>query len=239
MDKRAGNLEYLGVKRGLHNDIYIGEQEHRGEKDVDGKLWALIMRMHRLVIAMLASWYTWASLADMHNWNVVTNFAYLTQIANAAVAAYYLAWCIIAYLRVGRGTHEFSAEIRGFVVLLAAMVGLLFNTLLGPSETHLSTIAHTIVPILVLVDWLLFGGNQHRIRRWVPLVWLVAVLAYLGYYVWYSGHSPRPYPFLNPAAPDFLEWVGLLALAFLTGAYLVYFIGKLVSRIRRRVSLRR
>lgn len=204
------------------------------KKDVGVNIWALVMWAYRAVIVGFSGWYTWTSLTEFHDWNLVSNFAYLTQITNAVVLVFYVAWLLKALLNGARRTADFSAEIRGFVVLLASMVGLLFNTLLGPVEGWPSTVSHIIVPALVVVDWLIFGGNQNRVRRWVPLTWLLPVLAYLGYYIWFctSGGYERPYPFLNPTADDFLQWVALLALSFLTGAYLVYFVGKLVGRIR-------
>lgn len=204
------------------------------KKDVGVNIWALVTWAYRAVIVGFSGWYTWTSLTEFHDWNLVSNFAYLTQITNALVLVFYFGWLVKALLNGARRTADFSPEIRGFVVLLASMVGLLFNTLLGPVEGWPSTVAHIIVPALVVGDWLLFGGNQNRIRRWVPITWLLPVLAYLGYYIWFStsGGYERPYPFLTPTADDFLQWVALLALAFLTGAYLVYFVGKLVGRIR-------
>lgn len=204
------------------------------KKDVGTNVWALAMWLYRAVIVGFSGWYTWTALEVFHQWNFVSNFAFLTQVTNAIVFVFYGAWVVRALLNGARRTADFSPEIRGFVVLLAGMVGLLFNTLLGPVETWESAVSHVIVPALVVTDWLVFGGNQGKIRRWIPLVWLAPVLVYLAYYVWFStaGGYERPYPFLNPEAPDFAKWVVILALAFLVGAYVVYFIGKLRGRIR-------
>ncbi|VEI12709.1 hypothetical protein [Trueperella bialowiezensis] len=198
-------------------------------------LWALFIWAYRVAIAGFSGWYTYYSLSVFHDWNFVSNFAFLTQCTALLVFVYYAAWAIRALLNGVRKVADFPAEIRGFIVLLAAMVGIIFNALLGPAEIWPSKVSHIIIPVLVVGDWLVCRTNQHRLRPWVPLTWLVPIVVYLGYYIWFStsgGYAP-PYPFLDPSASDFLRWVAILALAFLAGGYVVYGVGKIGARAGR------
>lgn len=198
------------------------------------QIWGLVMWIYRAILMGFAGWYTLYSLSMNHDWNAVANFAYLTQITAALVFVYYLVWIVRAIVSGAVRTPDNSGEIRGFMTMLALMVGIVFNTMLGPVEGRPSFVAHVIIPILVVVDWLIFGRGQGRIRPWMPVVWVLALIPYVAYYWWFSGqpgYGP-PYPFLDPSQSDFFQWIGIMAIAFLVGGYAVYGSGKLLARIK-------
>ena len=71
-----------------------------------------------------------------------------------------------------------------------------------------------------MADFLLVGDNQHRIRWWHPLSWLVAPTAYL---VWYVAGDLHVYDALDPARQGpFAGQVLALAAVLLTGGYAIY-----------------
>ena len=91
-----------------------------------------------------------------------------------------------------------SAQLRGAAVLYMATTGIVYWLLLQgidvQTPAYANWVLHTVVPILVVVEWLLAPGKTKR--AWI---WLSFPLAYLTYTLvrgpivgWY------PYPFMDP-----------------------------------------
>lgn len=197
--------------------------------------WSLIMWIVRAAIVGFAGWYTIYNLAVRRQWDVIGNFAYLTQITMLLVFVYYVVWVVRALINGASRTGDRSGEVRGFITLLALMVGLVFNTMLGPVEGWPSTVSHIVVPVLVVVDWFLFGKGQGRIRAWMPFIWTLMLVPYLAFYWWFSnqpGHV-APYPFLTPGSPDFATAVVVLAVAFVAAGFVVYLTGQAIARVKK------
>jgi len=105
-----------------------------------------------------------------------------------------------------------------------------------------------VVPAVAVLDWVLVGSGPAgqtaastvtRIVQawWVPLTFLILPISYLGVYVNARTSSGRPlYPFLNPAAGNFWQWIVILMAVFLAIGYLVWGIGRARSAPARGLS---
>lgn len=135
---------------------------------------------------------------------------FFTNVSNIAVALYF--WCDIAAILRGRDAHEPWAPKFKYMVMLGITVtclvahfmlegGYVFQN--GKFQPHM-LIAHYIVPIATILDWLLFDKKGHI--SWTdPLIWPVYPLVYLAYACFLvlglgvrcSEDNRWPYPFLN------------------------------------------
>ena len=122
------------------------------------------------------------------NFRPSNHFSYFTVLSNVFAA-------VVALLGV---FSPVSAQIRGASVLYMGTTGIVYWLLLRDVDVqtpaYANWVLHTVVPILVVVEWLL---APEKTRRW--WLWLSFPLAYLAYTLvrgpivgWY------PYPFMDP-----------------------------------------
>jgi hypothetical protein len=132
---------------------------------------------------------------------------YFTIQSNIAYGIY-AAW---AAARARRGDLETSAPVKGAVTLYVAITGLVYHLVLAnpasafyagpthftPAEAVGNQLLHTVVPLLAVLDWLVFDRRRRYCWRYA-LYWLAGPLAYLGFAV-VRGliEHTYPYPFLD------------------------------------------
>lgn len=121
----------------------------------------------------------------------------LSQQANLLTGIVYLALALYPLARAGRAHEPRSPWWRGAMAVLLLLVGLTYTAVMsGPLEDVETLFEHVFTPLLVLIDWIAFGGNQAQAKWWYPFTWLCFPLAYLGYFL---IASPGLYGgFLNP-----------------------------------------
>lgn len=126
-------------------------------------------------------------------------FSYFTIDSNLLAAALFL----ILALRGGRRSMGFEMA-RGVAVVCMTVTGVVFTLLLAGTDVDtaipwVNDVVHSVMPIVVVVDWLLDPPRQRLTYRqgvtWalVPVFWLAYTLVkgpIVGKY---------PYPFLDPA----------------------------------------
>lgn len=138
---------------------------------------------------------------------------YYTTLSNLLVVGFF-SW--ILYLMWTKNEATLNSRVflrwKGSVTILITLTFLVYAILLAPQadpedfNTIHNYALHYVVPILVLVDWLIF--DKGKIYKWSdPLLWTIAPLSYLAFslikgYVLNvpipdSKHSPYPYFFLN------------------------------------------
>jgi hypothetical protein len=114
----------------------------------------------------------------------------------------------------------------------------------GQLVMHL-VVLHYVVPIMTLLDWLLFD-EKGKMPAWGPLAWLSLVLVYLafvmvavGVFGVYMGGgvtadiSPYPYTFLDPAISGVGGVAGFcvaMLAAFVALGYVIFGIDRLLGR---------
>lgn len=138
-----------------------------------------------------------------HHWSLYNFFSFFTIQSNILAAIILL---IVGFgtLLQKKSTPQF-ALLRGAATLYMTMTGIIYIVLLAGNEVALQTtipwvniVLHYAVPIIVLLDWLLFPP-QFRLSFTKTIYWLAFPAIYLAYSLirgaftnWY------PYPFLNP-----------------------------------------
>ncbi|MGS0685267.1 Pr6Pr family membrane protein [Nakamurella sp. GG22] len=185
--------------------------------------------LSRSVLAGLAWWGLLAALGGD-----LGQLRYFSQVTTATVAlaatASVLTWGVTA-----PGWRRALAWCRGASTTYAIVTAVIYQVLLsGNLEATSSLLEHAIVPILAVVDWVVFGPERMRQAWWTALSWLILPIGYLGVYYNVRDRNGKPlYPFLDPAAGNFWTWVGIMIAVFLAVGYLVW----LVGRARRRPPL--
>ncbi len=129
--------------------------------------------------------------------------------------------CLVYFLaRIINGTLLFRswdsaqtspvARIKGAVVMCITVTFLIYHFLLAPDSFSMgglgglsldNAIVHYIVPIMVIVDWLLFD-RKGLIGKYDPLLWLVIPYVYLIFALFW-GRYGKPLSFLGSSYPYF------------------------------------
>ncbi len=142
---------------------------------------------------------------------------------------YYLADIVYMYgvgIKNGaRMNADFLPRVKGSVITATSLSGLVYNLFVAVDINRLfadyiphegSVIIHSVIPLLVLADWILFT-NKGNFKRFDPFVWLVFPLYYFIYATVRALFEPKlfpgsryPYPFLDS---DRIGWGGALTYA--------------------------
>lgn len=187
------------------------------------------------------------------NW---ASFNYYTVLSNLVCFLYFLGASIhsIRLLAAGMDVSPWHLRLEGAVVFCITVTFLIYHFMLRPESFTMggdnsgfwntrNMIVHYAVPLLTLLDWLLFCPKGVW-RKWDPLKWLIIPLAYFAYILArapLAGNiggtsSPYPYFFINV---DKLGWGGVfanaawIALAMAVLAYAIYFIDRGIARLGR------
>ncbi|GAA2016428.1 Pr6Pr family membrane protein [Nakamurella flavida] len=168
---------------------------------------------------------------------VVNFFSYFTILSNLLAGLVFVAGAV----RLARGQEDgpLAVAIRGASVVYMLFVGVVFSTLLsgadlGPLEPWVNTVHHYVMPVVVLVDWLVWPPARRLPLRTAalyllfPLIYTVYSLIRGAVTGWYA------YPFFNPSVSGGYGGVALLCagmlVAFLLIALLVRWLGN--ARVR-------
>jgi hypothetical protein len=179
---------------------------------------------YRLVFGLLTLAAIGTQLLDLAGKGVLDPlhyFSYFTIDSNLFAAAVFL------YLAARRGQARTRTIelVRGAAAVYMTITGVVFTLLLANTDVDtaiawVNDVVHSLMPIVVVADWLL-DPPQHRIsyrtaESWVvpPLIWLVYTLVkgpIVGKY---------PYPFLDPG-PNGYGSVAITCVAILLTMLLV------------------
>ncbi|NJP68867.1 hypothetical protein [Streptomyces spiramenti] len=127
---------------------------------------------------------------------------------------------------------------RGSAAVALLLVGVVWHTLMDGLETgYLTTSAlftHLVTPLVVLVDWLFVGRNQHRARWWFPLSWTLPLLAYLVFMIAAGVESYSD--FLDPASDGFAVTLSAFIAAVVVAGYGLLGTSRLTRPVRSAVA---
>lgn len=210
---------------------------------------------YRILFAAVTAWALGLLLdVDEGRFDTVV-FVFFTALSNLAC----LVWAALSAAITARdglrdgwhGASSPSPRAAGYPLMSIIVTMLIYLIVLTPTVpadelfTFEDTLVHVVVPVMMILDWLLFTPKG-RLRWYDPLLWAIPPYVYLGWAFLhhatggdFSG-KPYPYPFMNV---DRIGWDGffIYALALTIGlevvAYLIYGVDRLLSRgARRRVA---
>ena len=149
---------------------------------------AIVLRLAGATLSLFAMGYQLFAVHIPAGYSVLNFFSYFTNLSNLMISIVF----VVSAVRLMNGRLDPSATdvaLRGGVVVYILFVGLVFNTLLtdvdlGSLQPWVNGIVHFVVPVLGIVDWILWPP-----RRRLPLSvvgwWMIWPLPrHLGQTVW-------------------------------------------------------
>jgi len=165
--------------------------------------------------------------------SIVNFFSFFTIESNILAVIVLVALGVIALIK---RNDDKLALIRGAVTLYMTMTGIIYVLLLSGNEVALQTtvpwvniILHYVLPLVLLVDWLVFPPRVYvsfqKAMWWLvfPVVYLIYSLVRGSYKDWY------PYPFINPVING---WPTVVVMSILIAFGVVILAGLLTLRTR-------
>ena len=179
----------------------------------------------------------------------LSSFRYFTNLSNLLCLLYFLidaAWILAR--RTRDGSQNWFPALKGAAMMGVVVTCLVANFLLG-SFTMGTTmriavrLVHLVVPIMTVLDWLLFDEKGAFTWR-SPLGWTIFPLGYFGSVLLLAAVLPGvpfyPYPFMNVSARGLtpvLVTVAVLTAFFIALGALFLWIDRLLAKAgRRRLS---
>ena len=180
-------------------------------------------------------------------------FGMFTTISNAIVVVYFFVALVVLGGRTS-ASPTFCPLFKQIVTMgitVTFLVAHFFLSNLLYTDDVLNVdmlILHYIVPIMTILDWLLFD-EKGRMRAWAPFLWTILPLAYLAVVevainAWgfsfsggVEGASDYPYPFLDAATLGWPRVIGLicaLVAAFIVLGYVWRAIDGVLARAGRK-----
>lgn len=184
-------------------------------------------------------------------------FNYFTILSNALVLVVFAVLAVrtaVSLRRRGwRGSTDLTPVITGMVLVAITITGIVYNFILVPRDiaegtyeggSIAQTMVHTVTPMLVVFDWLLFT-RKRSFAWWHPFAWLLPPLLYAIFAfiraevgpVLVSVNSRYPYFFLDIDEFGYgavlINFVGLL-IAFLVIGYAYLLLDRLLGIRQRR-----
>jgi hypothetical protein len=189
---------------------------------------AIVLRLAGATLALFAIGWQLLAVHIPGGYSVLNFFSYFTNLSNVMISIVF----VVSAIRLIDGRTDPSATdvaLRGGAVVYILFVGLVFNTLLrdvdlGDLLPWVNGILHFVLPVLGLVDWILWPPRRRLplsvVGWWMiwPAVYAIAAVvrgAVTGFY---------PYPFFDPAASGGYGGVAMLCLAMVAG-FLVLALG--------------
>ena len=185
-----------------------------------------------------------------------TGFPHMfTNVSNIFAWAYFLIAAIRLVASKGDGAKVFAPQAKYTAMislLITALIAhfMLFDAMFkdGQLVLHL-VVLHYVVPIMALLDWLLFD-EKGKMVVWGPFAWLSLAAVYLVVVMigagplgldlgggTTAGITRYPYTFLDPAisgVDGVALFIGAMVVAFVVLGYLIFAIDKLLGRIANR-----
>ncbi|QEO08861.1 Pr6Pr family membrane protein [Protaetiibacter larvae] len=214
--------------------------------------WRSAALASRIVYAAVALWALALILNLDQGQFSLDGFVFFTSLSNLACTVWAVVSLVVTVRDVRRegwrGASSPSPRVAGYVLMSILVTMLIYTIVLIPTVppeerfTPEDTVVHVIVPILTLLDWLLFTPKGHQ--RWFdPLLWAVPPYLYLGWAFLHHALGGTfagrdyPYPFMNV---DEIGWGGfflyvlVLTVALEIVAYLIHAVDRLLGRRVRR-----
>lgn len=209
-----------------------------------------IILIYRILFLIICGYGLYLNFFDMQLQNRLELLSYYTILSNIACFLYFFVVVIKTAINWEKAKQTYYPVIKGMVTMGITVTFLIFHFILRPSFfvmnnnsyffTLANTIVHYIVPIMVVLDYVLFDKKGH-IGRSDPLKWLLMPLVYwllcliralFGFT--YSTGSKYPYFFIDINEYGLimvLRNVALLVLFFTLLGYAFLLFDKLLNKL--------
>lgn len=209
-----------------------------------------ISMIYKILLVLMCGYGLSYHMHDGH-WG---EFNYYTVLSNAVCFVYFLI-AIFVNLRKGSGKYAVSWHPRLEIAIMfcITVTFLIYNFILRPETfkmgygdnfyTVRNMLEHYIVPIMVILDWLLFCPKD-RLRWYDPATWLLIPIVYFLYILvraTYAGNigntsSPYPYGFIDinlHGAATVWSNAGWIVLGMLALAYIIYLLNIGIAALKK------
>lgn len=189
-------------------------------------------------------------------------FLYYTILSNLFCLIFYIISAIFTMVNIKNtgkyGVLKFAPHFKGGVVMAMVLTMLFYFFILSSgsfenvsfSAVFSNIIVHLIVPIMVIVDWVLFDrkgrftGSDPIIWTVVPFMYYALVLVAAQLQVQYYGGANYPYYFIDPSDPPYgvgwakvLVTVFLLTLGYVAVGYILLGVDRLLGNQAKKKAL--
>jgi hypothetical protein len=193
------------------------------------------------LVAVIIQYFTFVAGADIGLAGAsIRYFSYFTILTNSVVALGWGANALRPDSALGRlfERDDIRTAIAGYIVLVGAVYHLLLAADHDPQglQWFANELLHTVVPLLVFLDWLL-GAPARTARFEQAFVWQLYPMAYTAYTLIKGAVTGfYPYPFLDVNALGYegvaYQLAGMI-LAFTLTSLAFIGIGRLQARLMR------
>lgn len=172
----------------------------------------------------------------------LSSFKYFTNISNLLCMVYFFIDVIfLLAMRNRDGSVSWCPALKGVAMMGITVTWLVAHFMLGsftmgPSLRVSIRLVHYVVPILTILDWLLFD-KKGQIKLTAPLLWTVFPLGYfaaiMGLAYFGKGVPFYPYPFMNvekQGLPRVLITVAVMLVFFVALGYLFVLVDRLLLK---------
>lgn len=173
---------------------------------------------------------------------------YFTNLSNLLCMLYFLIDAIfLLRRRKNGGARSWCFPLKGVAMMGVTVTWLVAHFMLGDFDMGASMrvsvrLVHYVVPIMTILDWLLFD-EKGRMNATSPLLWSIFPLSYFAVIMLLAALTPGtpfyPYPFINVSALGLkrvLTTVALMTMFFLALGYVFFVIDLLLSKVKRRTN---
>ncbi len=174
----------------------------------------------------------------------VSSLRYFTNLSNLLCMLYFLidAIYLVAW-RDNDGSKSWCFPLKGIAMMGITVTWLVAHFMLGDFNMGASMrvsirLVHYVVPIMTILDWLLFDGKG-RMGATSPLLWATFPLAYFVVVMLLAAFTSAtpfyPYPFMNVATQGLqrvLVTVALMTAFFITLGYVFVLIDRLLTKAK-------
>lgn len=172
----------------------------------------------------------------------LSSFKYFTNISNLLCMIYFFIDVIfLLAVRKRDGSVSWCPALKGVAMMGITVTWLVAHFMLGsftmgPSLRVSIRLVHYVVPIMTILDWLLFD-QKGQIKLTAPLLWTVFPLVYfaaiMGLAYFGKGVPFYPYPFMNvekQGLPRVLITVAVMLAFFVALGYLFVLVDRLLQK---------
>lgn len=178
---------------------------------IRNKFFSLIFKVLIVIIGIFG---IYSSLNDSPLVGIYEHLSYYTNLSNLLCILFFFVYSIIMLLNIKKEYHNYCPNLKGAITITILITFIVYNLVLRPFMHNVdgvmkinsigNTIVHVILPIMVLLDYILFDEkgrfNKKKAYTWVliPLMYFIfiCIRAKMGGMFTYAG-SRYPYFFLD------------------------------------------